>query len=256
MRTVERIDVVRRFLFERLAWIAFAAALSGCATSAGALRPGSVSNDEGALFGHIAVTNLGQDVTKRCYVELTDEREQRLRYISLDKTGWIFASVKPGTAYLSFVTCTVTDSTTFNVQYKTRELSFEVPGAGRIAYFGHVQVEFSQEGENIFAAALAPPLVSALKDNERAPAPYLEIFDRSDEAVREYYRRYGQSAASLKPERSLLPLTLPVKPAAPAVAAKPPPSPPAQVPAAEVATPDVEAASAAPPTSEAAKAQP
>jgi hypothetical protein len=169
-----------------------------------------MSSGEAALFGHVDVYNLGADVTAHCYVELTDEAGERQRYLSLDKTGWIFASVKPGTTYLSFVSCTVTDGTTFNVQHQTRELSFAVPGSGRIAYFGHVLVEFDQQGQNLLEAAFTPtPLVDY---GERAPGPYVEVYDRFGEAVREYNARYGKAAAHLQPSLALLPLTLKKQP--------------------------------------------
>lgn len=190
--------------------------LTGCATSATAFKPGGVGKEEAALFGRVSVDNLGEDVTKHCYVELTDSSEKRQRYISLDKTGWLFTSVKPGEVYFSRVLCTVTRGTTFNVEYATRDLSFSVPGGSRIGYFGHVQVEFAQEGENLFAAALTPPIAKAFEEVERAPAPNVEIYNRFSEAVREYQARYG-AASGLTPVQALLPLInpldLPAKPA-------------------------------------------
>ena len=196
----------------RLAVLSFAVALGACATAAGAFKPAAVSMEEGSLFGRVVVSNLGEDVTKRCYVELTDESEERLRFLSLDATGWLFTAVRPGKTFLSSVSCTVTDSSTFNIMHATRDLFFTVPAGRNIAYFGQVQITFERHGENWLLQAIKPPILQAFQGVDPGPPGKVQVYDRFEEAVREYHARYGAEAARLKPVLALVPLTRPPTP--------------------------------------------
>jgi len=177
---------------------------SACATSATNLRPGELAKNQGAVFGHIEVVNQGEEVTSRCYVLLTDEGDHRKAYLSLDKTGWVFTAVDPGTTHLRKFICTLGDLIKYNAIHDTRDLKFYVPGGDKIVYFGHVKVDLNSEGSNVVGATvLFGAIGNALASQGEGENAQVEVVDHFDEAKLDYQGRYGKEAEALKPTVSI-----------------------------------------------------
>lgn len=171
--------------------VALVVALAGCGTPAKAFDPGKLGARDGALFGHFTVLAGSADATSSCYVEIADQHQQRLSYISLDKSGWLFASVRPGPAYISSVLCPRIQGN-LGVplfRYPPRGV-INVPATPRIAYFGHVQLNFTE-------------------GSEPRGSLELEITARFPEAKHALQTLYP--ATRLTPIESLLPLVNPLE---------------------------------------------
>ena len=171
---------------------------SACATSSSNLKPGELSNDKGAFFGHIQVFNQNEDVTSSCYVEFTDSEGHRKQYTSLDKTGWIFTSVVPGDTYLSMAICTVGGLMKRNIQFNTRELKFAVSDQLKMSYFGHVAVHMDYDGSVPVVAFLGGAIAGAIAATPVNAAKAVTVENRFQEASKEYYERYGATAKRLE----------------------------------------------------------
>jgi hypothetical protein len=187
----------------------------GCVSSATDLKPANVPSSEGALFGSIEVQNDGKPVTGSCYLGLTDSRGHQKANLSLDKSGWVFTSVKRGPTYLSDVLCTLGGFIKYNATFHSRELLFDVEGQGTIAYFGHAKIEMNSAGSDVVAATIVlGALGNALASADEGARATVEVRDELRDATLEYLRRYGR-AALLKPMLALA--------AAPGRGATPPP---------------------------------
>jgi len=192
-----------------------------CASPAANLRPREINREQGAVFGHIKVVNKGQEVTQDCYVELTDEVQRRKAYMSLDDTGWVFTAVNRGPTCLSRVICTLGGFARYNAEYSGRDLRFNVPGDGKIAYFGNVWVDLRSDREDSAAGAallgamgLVGGIASALISSNEVDNPQAGVVNLFDEAVGVYGNRYGEQARALEPVISLAgkPMASPSRP--------------------------------------------
>ncbi|MET0793568.1 MAG: hypothetical protein ABW061_18760 [Polyangiaceae bacterium] len=167
----------------------------GCASSAVNLEPSKVPSDQGALFGHIEVENQGKDITGSCYVALSDEGQRQKANLSLDRTGWLFTAVPRGSTYLSTVMCVVGGLVKYQAAFNTRKLKFDVPGAGTIAYFGHLSIDLRSEGSGVAAATIFfGGLGNALAASGEGEDGRMKLRDGFAEAKREYQHRYGRQA--------------------------------------------------------------
>jgi len=177
---------------------------SACASSASNLRLGDIPRDQGALFGNVEVVNEGENVTGSCYVTFTDGGDVVKGNLSLDETGWVFTAVAPGPTYLNQVRCLLGGFIKYNATYDARDLSLEVPGGDKIAYFGHVRVDLNSKGSGIVAATMLGGalgnLAASAGEGENAGAV---VANRFDQAKREYESRYGKLAATLEPAVSI-----------------------------------------------------
>lgn len=87
-------------------------------------------------------------------------------------------------------------------------LSFDIPGNGRVAYFGDIKLRVRDDGKGVLAegirsAAVTTPGLSvsgavalrgvadAVQESHEDPKNGLVVYDRPDEAMREYVKRYG-----------------------------------------------------------------
>jgi len=192
-----------------------AALLSACASSATKLRPDRVRAGEGAFFGHVRVLNRDADLTSRCYVVLTDSREDRKASISLDGSGWVYSVVSPGDTYLSRVLCRTTGMFQRVVEFKTRDLRFQVPAGGKLAYFGHVTVQMDYDGARfatgaLLAGALGGPVgagvVGAIAGGTRVDAAkQVTVENRFEDGLAEYRARYGDACGRLQAVNAAIP---------------------------------------------------
>src|SRR4029078_1893370 len=98
----------------------------GCASSATSLKPAHIPAHEGALFGRVTIDDEGEDVTSKCYVDFSDRNENTKAHLSLDKTGWVFASVQTGSTELSGIVCTLGGLFKYNAGFHPKNLAFDV----------------------------------------------------------------------------------------------------------------------------------
>ncbi len=173
---------------------------SSCATSASSLTPDAVAKNEGAFFGHVAIFNENENVTSSCHAEFTDAKESRKTYLKLDESGWVFTSVKPGPTYFSGVLCTLGGLFKYNAYYETRDIVFDVPARGKLAYFGHVQIKLNYNSNDMaVAGVLAGGLGHALASNSASKKGQSAVENRFDVGVREYQNRFQKKATALTP---------------------------------------------------------
>ena len=225
--------MTRNELYLSAATVICALGESACAESALNLRPAMVERTRGAAFGRVTGFKDQEDVTGSCRVIFTGADKVRKKFLALDKTGWIFTGMDPGTTYLSGVSCGFR-------RLDMKELRFDVPGAGKIAYFGHLRVVFPVAasgpsgteaaigaaffGGVIGAAASGPSgteaatraavvgdaisseiLAGSQQNLLKAPDPWYHVSDGYDEALAEYRARYGADASALQPVVSIVP---------------------------------------------------
>ena len=199
----------------------------GCVSSATNLKPTKIPSSDGALFGRIEVQNDGEPVTGSCYLGLTDSKEHQKANLSLDKSGWVFTSVKRGPTYLSDVLCTLGGLIKYNATFHSRKLLFSVDGRGTIAYFGHAKIDMNSAGSDVAGATILLGAVgNAIASANEGAGATVEVQDELQEATLEYLRRYGQPA-SLTPTLALAggPARIATRPT------PPPPTPPPPTPA-------------------------
>lgn len=118
------------------------------------LRPDALGKGQGAFFGHIKVYNRHRNVTGTCHVAFTDERGETKTVLTLDESGWVFASASEGPTHLSDVTCAVGEFFKHVAGYSTRDFRFTVRGGSDLVYFGDVVVEMHVGGKGATAAGL------------------------------------------------------------------------------------------------------
>lgn len=180
----------------RLLWLVFS--IAGCATSATALTPDEIPKDEAAFFGRIRIGNEGKDITPSCKVAWSDGGQARKANMQLDATGWVFGTVVPGRTSLKSVLCKLGAVFPKTCRQRVREVNFEVPGQGMLAYFGDVQIELKNECSSNAANALMPvlgPLVTALYTERQEMT--IKVENKLEDASREYRARYGSAGSSL-----------------------------------------------------------
>jgi len=169
----------------------------GCATSASNLKLSEVPKGEVPLVGHIDIYIDDEVRTGRCYVTLSDEEGSRKAYISLDKTGWIFAHVKPGAVILSGANCTEGTIFMHPVLYTAKELQFCLPDSSNVSYFGHVTLRLADKnplpGLALFGLAGAATQAAIGAGHDDASKPFL-VENRMPEALQEYRQRLGSEA--------------------------------------------------------------
>ncbi|WP_437957518.1 hypothetical protein WME76_40405 [Sorangium sp. So ce119] len=164
------------------------------------LQAGKIPEDQGAVFGNIRVVYRSETITDQCRVIFADEKGKQTQ-APLDETGWVFTSVKRGTTSVAAIAC-----------YDGRldpGISFDVPGDGKIVYFGHVYVELAHHKTDwsnvtlgfILAGGIGAAVATATQPVRHDPTTTgVERADLFDEARREYEGRYGKQAALLKPD--------------------------------------------------------
>ena len=203
--------MTRNEFYMSVATVICALGASACAESALSLRPAMVERTQGAAFGRVTGFKDQEDVTDHCRVVFTGADKVTKKYLALDKTGWIFTGMEPGTTYLSRVSCGFR-------RLDMKELRFDVPGAGKIAYFGHIRVVFpvATSGPSgteasigaafFFGGVIGSAILAGSRENLlKAPDPWYHVRDGYDEALTEYRARYGAEASALQPVVSIVP---------------------------------------------------
>jgi hypothetical protein len=130
--------------------------VAGCAAKAVDLRPNDIPRGQGAVLGRIQVFKGDSEVTSACYVNLTNEKEEDVGRLSLDRSGWVATPMKEGKTYLSFVSCAVWNG----LSYGTRQLHFDVRGKGAVTYFGHVRFDLEDRDMEALATAIGEGVTS------------------------------------------------------------------------------------------------
>jgi len=136
------------------------------------------------VFGRINVFAPDhEEVTRGCTIRFTREADQgseTLAVGALDETGWVFTTMEHGRAYLIVVVCAFQGGLISNqFIYWRDDLTLEVPGPGRAAYFGHLHLAIRpvpQPNSNFFKEG------------------WLLIESSFEEAKREFIKRYGRPA--------------------------------------------------------------
>ncbi len=172
------------------------------------LQPRHVPADRAAIFGHIDVTNMGIGVTDTCKVTFAGAGDHDAVPLSLDKTGWVFTTSVPGLTHLSKVSCE-----NDRAAFQSDEYVIPVPAHGRLAYFGHVQVDLytplpdrATEIVGAVVGGAVGAVITAQGNAGPGPAltPTIRAADHFPEAQAEYQRRFGADSGALVPERALL----------------------------------------------------
>jgi hypothetical protein len=174
--------------------------LLGCAGEAANLVPTQVPDGDGAIFGRVEVSNLGQPVTENCYATFTDSADEVKAHVSLDRSGWVFTTTEPGPTLLGRIICTLGGFIKYNSAFATDAVRFHVPGSGRIAYFGHVRIDMNDDGDAQVTGTLIGGAIGALVGAAMSTGPQreLEIANELPAALREYRRRFGRASLALK----------------------------------------------------------
>jgi hypothetical protein len=108
----------QRDFFLSLSTVVCVLGVSACAAPASNLQSEMIGSAPGAAFGRVQAFIDEQDVTKDCNVYFAER-----------------STSKPGPVYLSSVECN-------GRKLIRKNLSFDVPGGGEIAYFGHIRADF------------------------------------------------------------------------------------------------------------------
>jgi hypothetical protein len=181
------------------------AAIIGCANKQALnLDPVKVAKSDAAIMGHITAFNRDQDETKHCYAEFQNMAGERIAYLSLDKSGWVMATLPTGPVKLAKVVCAIYGAVSQVVSHEFTDESFVAPGQDKIAYFGHVAVAFNAPKKNLFAEALTPPIIQMFIPLKKQPPSFAQIANKFDLAVTEYIQRYPEGEKQLKPVAALL----------------------------------------------------
>lgn len=164
------------------------------------LQAGKIPEDQGALFGNIRVIYRSETITSQCRVVFADDKGGNTTQVPLDEAGWVFASVKRGATSIAAIAC-------YDGRFEPN-ISFDVPGGGKIVYFGHFYVELAHHKSNwsnvvaawIVGGAIGAALaVSAQPVRHDPTTTGVERADLFDEARLEYEGRYGKQGALLEP---------------------------------------------------------
>jgi hypothetical protein len=161
------------------------------------LTPADLTPQDGVLVGRVNATNRDEDETKHCYVEFVDPNKERVAYLSLDESGWVFATVPPGRVTLSYVGCVIYAAVTQSVAHQA-QMDIDVPPGNQAAYFGEVSVAFQSQKKNLFVEALTPALAKAMIPEKRNPPSVHSVTYNQPRAVSELQTRYGSAINQLK----------------------------------------------------------
>jgi hypothetical protein len=189
----------------RCSALALAALAAGCTPSAMNLRPRQVPPQEGAVFGVISAVNQGREIISGCTARFSGADPARSRELLLDETGWVFTTLPLGPMSLASLDCGE------KLTYAPKSLVTHVRGAGKIAYFGRVQVDFDYTPPDAEVGAAGAALGGALGGALRAAAatteqrgdPALHLSNRFALDRAEYLRRFPADAAALQAEIDL-----------------------------------------------------
>lgn len=121
----------------------------GTTACAPAFSPADVPKDQGTFFGNIHIVSGTKEFSDSCKMTFTDEHGTEKVVLTPDESGWVAVAVKSGRTYLSGIQCSTPLLPTGEVELATRDYAFDVPGDGKITYFGNIRIEILSDASKV-----------------------------------------------------------------------------------------------------------
>lgn len=162
--------------------------LSNCATTINDYKPAKIWAGEGVLVAHFEIIYNGK---RKNDCEVVFE-STRVKWVRVDKSGWVITTLPPGRARLKELIC----NDVSNYRYYFNQLRFKLHAYPVKTYLGHVKIYWQTPGGLKVAPLLS--LENAIVDVESSDGMLSAIVKSRRSETKAYYRKRYEDPSRFK----------------------------------------------------------